>query len=358
MVYINGIKYACSSCIRGHRSSVCDHENRELFEIKRKGRPVSQCMQVPSTNSKRPFRVKCSCQERVNKINMSSDLQKMASRFSKKNQKAPLEAAEIKYAHEEKQKEIVNNLKTNSFTSNSNGLDVFEQFSYSSDNLGLLKASNTSKSDVSLISNDLYGFGLTTCAQNSGFNSDSSFETFGYNPQYSNSWIYPSTMEQNKLNYTSVLNNIDFCQMNNKSMYTDSSVASNYLYTVPGVEAGPQVLYEPVFLDSVQYSGMQNNSKNGKFSELFLEPQTTLLDDSQNSEAPLTYYQFDCSRVGSKCTCTFECQCINCYTHSNNIIYNTLQNIPAEKPLFDVYINSEEKPWYMTSNINIYTDEP
>ncbi|TXT14135.1 uncharacterized protein COLE_00328 [Cutaneotrichosporon oleaginosum] len=43
MVLINDKKYACATCIKGHRVSGCTHTDRPLFEVKKKGRPATQC---------------------------------------------------------------------------------------------------------------------------------------------------------------------------------------------------------------------------------------------------------------------------------------------------------------------------
>ncbi|WVW85477.1 hypothetical protein I302_107515 [Kwoniella bestiolae CBS 10118] len=43
MVLINEKKYACEKCIKGHRVSGCTHTDRPLYEIKKKGRPSTQC---------------------------------------------------------------------------------------------------------------------------------------------------------------------------------------------------------------------------------------------------------------------------------------------------------------------------
>ncbi|WWC90482.1 uncharacterized protein L201_005418 [Kwoniella dendrophila CBS 6074] len=43
MVLINERKYACEKCIKGHRVSGCTHTDRPLYEIKKKGRPATQC---------------------------------------------------------------------------------------------------------------------------------------------------------------------------------------------------------------------------------------------------------------------------------------------------------------------------
>ena len=43
MVLINEKKFACATCIKGHRVSGCTHTDRPLFEVKKKGRPATQC---------------------------------------------------------------------------------------------------------------------------------------------------------------------------------------------------------------------------------------------------------------------------------------------------------------------------
>ncbi|WRT68538.1 uncharacterized protein IL334_005515 [Kwoniella shivajii] len=43
MVLINEKKYACDKCIKGHRVTGCTHTDRPLYEIKKKGRPTTQC---------------------------------------------------------------------------------------------------------------------------------------------------------------------------------------------------------------------------------------------------------------------------------------------------------------------------
>ncbi|ORY35493.1 hypothetical protein BCR39DRAFT_510076 [Naematelia encephala] len=43
MVLINDKKFACGTCIKGHRVSGCTHTDRPLFEVKKKGRPATQC---------------------------------------------------------------------------------------------------------------------------------------------------------------------------------------------------------------------------------------------------------------------------------------------------------------------------
>ncbi|KAK9261104.1 hypothetical protein V1519DRAFT_474384 [Lipomyces tetrasporus] len=43
MLLVDGEKYACIRCIRGHRSSTCKHKQRPLVQVRKRGRPVSDC---------------------------------------------------------------------------------------------------------------------------------------------------------------------------------------------------------------------------------------------------------------------------------------------------------------------------
>lgn len=61
MVYVNGTKFACASCIKGHRSSSCHHSDRPLFEIKKKGRPISQCEKCRELRKNKRMHVRCTC---------------------------------------------------------------------------------------------------------------------------------------------------------------------------------------------------------------------------------------------------------------------------------------------------------
>ena len=49
------------SCIKGHRSSNCQHADRPLFEIKKKGRPVSQCEKCRELRKTKRMHSKCTC---------------------------------------------------------------------------------------------------------------------------------------------------------------------------------------------------------------------------------------------------------------------------------------------------------
>lgn len=55
------------SCIKGHRSSNCHHNDRPLFEIKKKGRPVSQCEKCREARQARRIHAKCTCETEKSK---------------------------------------------------------------------------------------------------------------------------------------------------------------------------------------------------------------------------------------------------------------------------------------------------
>ncbi|KAF9525307.1 hypothetical protein CPB83DRAFT_818878 [Crepidotus variabilis] len=61
---ISAKKYACETCIKGHRSSSCRHTDRPLFEIKKKGRPVTQCEHCRELRKTKQVHVKCVCESR------------------------------------------------------------------------------------------------------------------------------------------------------------------------------------------------------------------------------------------------------------------------------------------------------
>ncbi|KAI9513486.1 hypothetical protein F5148DRAFT_1156048 [Russula earlei] len=62
MVLISDKKYACEACIKGHRSSACKHTDRPLFEIKKKGRPITQCEHCRELRKTKQVHVKCMCE--------------------------------------------------------------------------------------------------------------------------------------------------------------------------------------------------------------------------------------------------------------------------------------------------------
>ncbi|KAG5922598.1 hypothetical protein E4U61_004929 [Claviceps capensis] len=64
---IDGEKYACEACVRGHRVSNCQHSDRPLQHINKKGRPVSQCSHCRTMRKSRSAHVKCDCGEKTSK---------------------------------------------------------------------------------------------------------------------------------------------------------------------------------------------------------------------------------------------------------------------------------------------------
>lgn len=64
---IKGEKYACEACIRGHRVSNCQHNERPLTHINKKGRPVTQCQHCRAQRKNRSAHVKCDCGEKTTK---------------------------------------------------------------------------------------------------------------------------------------------------------------------------------------------------------------------------------------------------------------------------------------------------
>ncbi|POS85936.1 hypothetical protein EPUL_004309 [Erysiphe pulchra] len=58
---IEGEKWACEACVRGHRVSNCQHSDRPLQHINKKGRPVSQCQHCRTLRKSRSAHVRCDC---------------------------------------------------------------------------------------------------------------------------------------------------------------------------------------------------------------------------------------------------------------------------------------------------------
>lgn len=80
---IDGEKWACEACVRGHRVSSCHHSgmffllcllvssslrliatDRPLTHINKKGRPVSQCAHCRGLRKSRTTHTKCECGEK------------------------------------------------------------------------------------------------------------------------------------------------------------------------------------------------------------------------------------------------------------------------------------------------------
>ncbi|CAG8526877.1 5949_t:CDS:2, partial [Dentiscutata erythropus] len=58
----------------GHRSSSCNHQDRQLIEIKRKGRPITQCDHCRELRKTHKIHVKCNCKERASEESASTSL--------------------------------------------------------------------------------------------------------------------------------------------------------------------------------------------------------------------------------------------------------------------------------------------
>jgi len=58
---IDGLKFSCETCIRGHRAAGCEHFDRPLQQISIEGRPVSQCNHCRSLRQSRSVHTKCIC---------------------------------------------------------------------------------------------------------------------------------------------------------------------------------------------------------------------------------------------------------------------------------------------------------
>ncbi|CAO3632560.1 unnamed protein product [Mucor hiemalis] len=61
VIMVNGVKHACASCIRGHRVKKCNHQDRELIPIVKRGRQVSQCNHCRDLRKTNHSHVKCTC---------------------------------------------------------------------------------------------------------------------------------------------------------------------------------------------------------------------------------------------------------------------------------------------------------
>ncbi|KAF8635668.1 hypothetical protein AX15_000295 [Amanita polypyramis BW_CC] len=88
MVLISSKKYACETCIKGHRSSTCKHTDRPLYEIKKKGRPVTQCEHCRELRKTKQVHVKCICE-----VKADNSFSQLSSSGGKKGAKIPQCAA-------------------------------------------------------------------------------------------------------------------------------------------------------------------------------------------------------------------------------------------------------------------------
>ncbi|EKM56751.1 uncharacterized protein PHACADRAFT_254049 [Phanerochaete carnosa HHB-10118-sp] len=93
MVLVGDKKYACETCIKGHRSSNCKHVDRPLYEIKKKGRPVTQCDHCRELRKTKQVHVKCICEVKQTEVDIEATLPSTATSAKKGGKKVPTSPA-------------------------------------------------------------------------------------------------------------------------------------------------------------------------------------------------------------------------------------------------------------------------
>ncbi|KAF2136258.1 uncharacterized protein K452DRAFT_237810 [Aplosporella prunicola CBS 121167] len=73
MPIVNGEKYACDSCIKGHRVSGCTHSDRPLKHINPKGRPVKQCEHCQKARKTKSHHARCDCGTKKDKTKAAAE---------------------------------------------------------------------------------------------------------------------------------------------------------------------------------------------------------------------------------------------------------------------------------------------
>ena len=71
---IDGEKWACEACVRGHRVSSCHHNSRPLTHINKKGRPIAQCAHCRGLRKCRTAHSKCECGDKKKNGRSKEDL--------------------------------------------------------------------------------------------------------------------------------------------------------------------------------------------------------------------------------------------------------------------------------------------
>ncbi|KAI8373769.1 copper fist DNA binding domain-containing protein [Blakeslea trispora] len=61
VITVNGVRYACASCIRGHRVKNCVHQDRELIALSKRGRRLTQCNHCRDLRKTNNSHIKCTC---------------------------------------------------------------------------------------------------------------------------------------------------------------------------------------------------------------------------------------------------------------------------------------------------------
>ncbi|KTW25756.1 hypothetical protein T552_03369 [Pneumocystis carinii B80] len=323
MVYINDIKYACSSCIRGHRSSLCDHENRQLFEIKRKGRPVSQCVQMPTERTKKGSKTRCICHHELGESFVSLDVEKMALKMSKKNRKkiSPMMKNERGFCDIEKDQGIRNSVQIYSFPTDYNTLNNSLQWIHLPEVPKTPSNIDIKAQEARFEPNGLYDSDSVFCSQNLGSELKPTEMIHEY-PQY-------------MCNYQ-----MNFYQTCDKSAYTHFDSVPIYPYMRSDIGIDSRV-FTSEFVGCDQYLKMQNND-NTKIPELLTDPQIMISNDYRNfnSEILDISYPYLLSKVGFDYLFDSTCESSNCHINTNNIPQNVLQTMSMDrKLLLGLYTN-------------------
>ncbi|GMF63383.1 unnamed protein product [[Candida] boidinii] len=99
MIIVEGEKYACEQCIRGHRSSTCQHIKRPLVLVRSRGRPINGSAQRIAIFAEELRK------EDVNIINSDQNIQPSKSSGNKKLQQQQQQQRELKEDQSEAQVE-------------------------------------------------------------------------------------------------------------------------------------------------------------------------------------------------------------------------------------------------------------
>lgn len=139
MVLINGVKYACERCIRGHRVTTCTHTDQPLTMIKPKGRPASQCLHCREQRKLKNLHINCNCKTKGHSSNC----------FKNPN------GCTCYQNHKNRQKKIINNQISPAIDSSNSSND--EKIGSGETNGMIFDSLNTSVDDY-LMDNSLLNF--------------------------------------------------------------------------------------------------------------------------------------------------------------------------------------------------------
>ncbi|KAI9252690.1 copper fist DNA binding domain-containing protein [Helicostylum pulchrum] len=92
---INGEKWACETCIKGHRATHCKHTDRQLVPIKKKGRPSTQCKRCRELRIVRQLHVKCNCEDQSQKLKKKKEVAVVIKKKTKVDTLRPIAPKQI-----------------------------------------------------------------------------------------------------------------------------------------------------------------------------------------------------------------------------------------------------------------------